>query len=72
MEAYDQETEQIMKRFYDTLSEKDRRHYAGIEALKYGPGGRSYIARVLGCSRRTVSRGATEVSQTVRTYCSGR
>ncbi len=66
MEAYDQETEQIMKRFYDTLSEKDRRRYAGIEALKYGPGGRSYIARVLGCSRRTVSRGATEVSQLSR------
>jgi hypothetical protein len=63
MEAYDQATEQTMKRFYDTLSEKDRRRYAGVEALQYGPGGRSYIAQVLGCSRRTVSRGAKEVSQ---------
>ena len=63
MEPYDQATEQTMKRFYDTLSEKDRRRYAGIAALKYGPGGRSYIARVLGCSRRTVSKGAREVSQ---------
>jgi hypothetical protein len=63
MEPYDQVTEQTMKRFYDTLSEKDRRRYAGVEALKYGPGGRSYIARVLGCSRRTVSKGAKEVSQ---------
>jgi hypothetical protein len=63
MEPYDQETEQTMKRFYDSLSEKDRRRYAGIAALKYGPGGRSYIARVLGCSRRTVSKGAREVSQ---------
>lgn len=63
MDAYDQDTEQSMKRFYDTLSEKDRRRYAGIEALKYGPGGRSYIAKVFGCSRRTVSRGAQEVSQ---------
>lgn len=63
MDAYDQETTQTMKRFYDTLSEKDRRRYAGIEALRYGLGGRSYIAQVLGCSRRTVSRGAKEVSQ---------
>jgi transposase len=63
MDAYDQETAQTMKRFYETLSEKDRRRYAGIEALRYGPGGRSYIAKVLGCSRRTVSRGAKEVSQ---------
>jgi hypothetical protein len=63
MEPYDQHTEQTMKRFYDSLSEKDRRRYAGIEALRYGPGGRTYIANVLGCSRRTVSKGAKEVSQ---------
>jgi hypothetical protein len=63
MEPYDQQTEETMKRFYDSLSEKDRRRYAGIEALRYGPGGRSYIAKVLGCSRRTVSKGAKEVSQ---------
>jgi hypothetical protein len=63
MTTYDQDIEQTMKRFYDTLSEKDQRRYAGTEALRYGPGGRSYIAKVLGCSRRTVSRGAQEVSQ---------
>ncbi len=63
MEPYDQEAAQTMRRFHDSLSEKDQRRYAGIEALRYGRGGRRYIARVLGCSRRTVSRGATEVSQ---------
>lgn len=46
MATYDQEIEQTMKRFYDTLSEKDQRHYAGTEALRYGPGGRSYILRI--------------------------
>jgi hypothetical protein len=51
-----------MRQFYTSLSEKDRRRYAGIEALKLGAGGRNYIARVLGCSRRTVSKGAREVS----------
>ncbi len=63
MEPYPPEIAQSMQRFYESLSEKDRRRYAGIEALKYGHGGRSYIARVLGCSRRTVSKGAKEVSQ---------
>lgn len=63
MEPYPPEIEQSMQRFYESLSEKDQRRYAGIEALKYGHGGRSSIARVLGCSRRTVSKGAKEVSQ---------
>lgn len=62
MVPYTCETEQYMKRFYESLSEKDRRRYAGIEALKYGHGGRNYVAQVLGCSRRTVSKGAKEVS----------
>lgn len=48
---------------YCEHTEKDRRRYAGMAALNYGPGGRSYIARVLGCSRRTVSKGAKEVSR---------
>ena len=59
---YDRETEETMRSFYRSLNEKDRRRYAGVEALKIGHGGRSYIANVLGCSRRTVSKGACEVS----------
>lgn len=62
MQAYTPETEQAMRNLYNTLNEKDRRLYAGVEALKLGHGGRSRIAFVLGCSRRTVSRGAREVS----------
>lgn len=62
MEAYAAEIEKAMRSFYDRLNEKDRRRYAGLEALKLGHGGRSYIASVLGCSRRTVSQGANEVS----------
>ena len=62
MTPYSEEVERAMKQFYDSLSEKDRRRYAGVEALKYGHGGRKYIAQVLGCSRRTVSKGAKEIS----------
>ena len=66
MVSYPQEIEQRMRQFFESLSEKDRRRYAGSEALRYGQGGRNYIAQVLGCSRRTVSRGAKEVSQSLR------
>ena len=62
MQPYRPEIEEMMRRFYNSLTEKDRRRYAGSEALKLGHGGRNYIARVLGCSRRTVSKGACEVS----------
>ena len=62
MQPYAPEIEEAMKRFYNSLDEKARRRYAGIEALKLGLGGRNYIARILHCSRRTVSKGAKEVS----------
>lgn len=55
-----------MKNFYVSLSEKDKRCYAGIEALKLGHGGQKYIAKVLGCSRGTVKKGACEVSDLPR------
>jgi len=59
---YPRAMEQRMKRFYQTLSEKDRRRYAGVEALKLGHGGQGYIAQVLGCSRKTVAKGVDEVN----------
>lgn len=62
MEPYSPEIEEMMRRFYNSLNERDRRRFAGFEALRIGHGGRSYVARVLGCSRNTVSRGAQEVS----------
>ena len=36
MQPYAPEMEAAMKNFYDSLNEKDRRRYAGIEALKPG------------------------------------
>lgn len=62
MKPYSPELEDSMRCFYNSLNEKERRLYAGIEALKFGHGGRAYIAGVLGCSRNTVSKGAYEVS----------
>ena len=57
MQAYPPEIERAMKKYYATLSEKDQRRYAAVEAMKLGLGGQSYIAKVLGCSEKTVSRG---------------
>ena len=61
MKRYDTSTAQTMKRFYTTLSEKDRRRYAGVEALKLGHGGIEYISQVLECDRKTVTQGVQEV-----------
>lgn len=61
MTPYPAVTEQLMKRFFNTLSEKDKRRYAAIEAQKLGHGGISYIAGVLGCSRTTIHEGLTEL-----------
>lgn len=61
MGCYPPEVEQKMKIFYNTLNEKDRRRYAGIEAIKFGYGGITYIAKVLGCFRHTVSAAIKEI-----------
>lgn len=58
---YPEATETFMKKFFNTLSEKDKRRYAAIEAQKLGHGGTSYIARVLGCSRTTIYEGLSEL-----------
>jgi hypothetical protein len=50
-----------MKKFYQTLSEKDKRRYAAVEARKLGHGGIIYIAGVLGCHRSTISAGVEEL-----------
>ncbi len=57
MKSYPAEIEQHMQRFYQTLSEKDRRRYAAIEARKLGYGGISYICQLFDCDYRAVAHG---------------
>ena len=40
--------ERDMKMFYDSLNEKDKRHYAALEANKLCHGGITYISNLLG------------------------
>ena len=55
--TYNFSVEDEIRKFYNSLSEKDKRLYTGIEAIKLGHGGIVYIADVLRCSRKTVSKG---------------
>ena len=61
MFPYEPEIEQSMKDYFETLSEKDKRRYAGIETLKLDRGGITYIAELLGIRRKTVVKGMKEV-----------
>jgi len=61
IQAYPIEIEAQMLNFYKSLSEKDRRRYAAIEASKLGYGGDTYICHVLHCNDRTITLGQQEL-----------
>ena len=48
---YVKSIEKNMKMFYDSLNEKDKRHYAALEATKLCYGGVTYISHLLECDR---------------------
>ncbi|WP_200336075.1 ISAzo13 family transposase [Thiocystis violacea] len=60
-QGYDEEHEETMRRYCRSLPEDHRRRYAAVETLKLGRGGLTYIAQVLGMSRRTIYRGIDEL-----------
>ena len=62
IQPYSSAIEQQMQQYYGSLSEKDRRRYAAIEAVKLGHGGISYIHRLLGCGRPSIRLGIAEIS----------
>ena len=61
--GFDEQTRQRMRNVYQTLSEKDKRRYAAIQAVQLGRGGVAYVAQVLGCSTRTVGRGIQKLDR---------
>lgn len=61
LEPYAKVLESQMKNLYHSLSEKDRRRYAAIEAQKLGYGGISYVCRLFGCDESSVKRGLNEL-----------
>ena len=63
MQRYDEKVERHMRLFYDSLSEKDRRRYAAVEAEKLGHGGVEYVAEVMQCHPSTVRQGREDIVQ---------
>ncbi len=63
MEKYPENIEYSMQYLYLSLSEKDKRHYAAVEAEKLGHGGINYIAKLFNCSRQTIYDGLAELKK---------
>ncbi len=61
MKASDRTIEIKMQRLFSTLSEKDKRRYAGIEATKLGHGGVDYISKLFEIDPKTIRRGLQEL-----------
>lgn len=59
---YDTQVETQMFSYYNSLSERQKRLYAGIEAVKLGFGGKKYICQVLKISTVTLRRGIADLS----------
>jgi hypothetical protein len=64
MTSYDSVIETKMQRLFATLSEKDKRRYAGIEATKLGHGGIDYISTLFDIDPKTIRRGLQELDLT--------
>lgn len=52
-----------MKCFFESLSEKDRRRYAAVEAEKLGHGGVEYVAGLFQCDPKTIEHGRQDVAE---------
>lgn len=61
--TYAPEIEQLLRQYHQSLSEKDRRRFAALEAIKLGHGGIEYIARILACDPQTIRGGMRELKQ---------
>jgi hypothetical protein len=64
LDGYAKEVEVKMQRLFATLSEKDRRRYAGIEAAKLGHGGIEYISGLFQIDPKTIRHGLMELEPT--------
>jgi hypothetical protein len=60
---YPPDIEQLLQQYSQSLSEKDRRRFAAVQALTLGHGGATYIAHILGCDPHTIQDGIRELKQ---------
>ena len=69
---YPETIEGRLRELFAPLSEKDQRRYAAMEAAQLGHGGIAYRAQVVGCSRRTITRGVGELQALPQDPAAGR
>jgi hypothetical protein len=69
---YNTRVEARMRAFYESLSEKDRRRYAAVEAEKLGHGGTEYVAALFDCHPNTIRQGREDVDELPRDAAEGR
>jgi hypothetical protein len=60
---YPPDVEQAMRAFFDSLPERQRRHYAAVESLKMGRGAVPYLAGLFDCDEKTIRRGRRELAR---------
>ena len=61
--SYRPEVEEHMRNCFISLSEKDRRRYAAVEAVKLGHGGITYLTKLFGCSPELITHGLQDLHQ---------
>ena len=62
LKKYTVEIEDQMQLFYSNLKERERRHYAALEAQKLGYGGNKYIQNLLDIHHKTLKRAIDELN----------
>ena len=72
MQGYSSTVEDHMVALYESLSEKDRRRYAAVEAEKLGHGGIQYVVDLFGCDPDTIRRGSQDIEQLPQDAAVGR
>lgn len=61
--VYPAAVERHMQKLYESLSEKDRRRYAAVEAEKLGHGGVQYVADLFECDPATIRNGTEDIER---------
>lgn len=72
MREYSRDVRRHMVNLYRSLSEKDRRRYAAVEAEKLGHGGVTYVAELFGCDPDTIRQGREDVEALPSDVAAGR
>jgi len=60
--VYPTEIEEKMQLHFSLLNEKDRRHYAAVEALRLGYGGKKYIGKLFKIGQARIRNGIAELN----------